>query len=1488
MDSNKIVSGNITSGDGNAAIGDGNEEEDLLAIALGSSTTMIQNTDTYEESVIRNAELSATPRLMALSSAASESNAQDEIILGFPPLQRLVPSRNIHADLTHVQKVLQKLRRRSSSSSSSSSGTTQNQDREKSAGLLTNTKDCMKEQILLSLLNSVDHEMGIFPQQEAKQEWKRRKLYRDGTNDVTSITNKRKQAVSRNQGGKQDNNDNNDIEIDNDTPTGRLEAIKKGRQKKISVRFSSDIPVSKTPKISRSLISKKAIMQSTSSNSNQKSKRRRISMQERRRNQNNGVVADDDSDNDECDHAFDEEEKKLYKTKKRVVSQLKQLRIEREERRKSRNRVWRDGDDDDDAIHNDNTDEDDNDNDAEFEFDGDQQQETNLPEQVASASLTPQPTIPVIKKEDIDEEIEDDASVVFKREACTSLTTLSTQNSTAVASTAAAAAAAATTISESTSDFVVCPLCEEKVLVLSQEVVKSEPIDIDGNDQYDRNTINTKNSDAVLARHMDTCQTKRGKRGRRQREDVPTSSTLTQYNRRERKKRPRPNYAEVDISDEDDEETDGNFVFDDKKMKSKSTQDGHQTMINSDDKTSDDQKNESGNASNDDDFDEDLIDTDMDDDDKEIISAKPTTKKRRRGVTTATATPSKASISIDDWDEDFYEDRVDDWIDNGLENMPVMKERDVDEIPPGEEEYDGGLIVPAWINDRLFPYQRTGLQWMWELHRQQAGGILGDEMGLGKTIQVASFLGSMAASRKLKAILIISPATLLQHWLKEMKRWAPGVRRFLIHQSGDTLSTTTQLGGHRIITPQRLSIAEQWLKKSRRNRLFEIIDEEDLDTRDPSTFCGTAYVFVTTFENVRRNEDIYMNHRWSYVVIDEAQKIRNPNAYITLACKKFKTPHRLALSGTPIQNDLRELWSIFDFVFPGRLGTLPAFETEFATPIKKGGYSNASPMQVQLSYRCALILKDLINPYLLRRLKKDIKEVQRMPGKKEQVLFCRLSDCQRSMYEAFLQSDLVKKVFRGSAQLLGAITTLRKICNHPDLVSPPDEFASDPFSESILGNFNDSLRVRESDNYGSDDDDTSQKVGDGTVDRYHELIERSGKLEILAKILPLWKKQGHRVLIFCQWRKMLDIIMDFVKSNGWKFSRLDGNTNVASRQRLVDTFNSDESYFGMLCTTRTGGVGLNLVGADRVILYDPDWNPQTDAQARERAWRFGQVREVTVYRMICAGTVEEKIYQRQIFKTALSNSVLQDSKQRRLFTHKDLKDLFSLKADNGSVATGAEGITETAELTKGDGYVDPDDNEITANAKEQDNGETMQSVLKSRGLAGIFDHDVVEGNWKSKRASVREMEAKAKKLSREALQNLRQSVAPVNNLGSRFGSSGARSNSILSSIAERNTEILNAGTLSSADEIKQNTQLLKDLRNFVKTRVPTTNELLVSLPSIIFLFSLVPVPPILSLSNHICLLRLKHLGFITGYVFLACDVFGCSCVQKTPEVDCYS
>ena len=335
---------------------------------------------------------------------------------------------------------------------------------------------------------------------------------------------------------------------------------------------------------------------------------------------------------------------------------------------------------------------------------------------------------------------------------------------------------------------------------------------------------------------------------------------------------------------------------------------------------------------------------------------------------------------------------------------------------------------------------------------------------------------------------------MLQHWLAELKIWAPGIRRILIHQSAEAGGPI--LSSKRTISQALLRNVDHWLKDARRHRLFEAIDDDDYNSRAPWSFCGTAYTFVTTYENVRRNPDIWTNHPWSYIVMDEAQKIRNPDADITLVCKRLRTPHRLALSGTPIQNDLRELWSLFDFVLPGRLGTLHAFENEFADPIKRGGYSNASPMQVQLAYRCALVLRDLIKPYLLRRLKTDIKEVNRMPGKKEQVLFCRLSSRQRMMYEAFLQSDEVKQILRGSLQMLGAITMLRKICNHPDLVCPPDQFSLDAFVRR--GSFAEADLAQDY----SDEDDSLVDEG--------SLTDRSGKLEVLAKILPLWKKQGHR------------------------------------------------------------------------------------------------------------------------------------------------------------------------------------------------------------------------------------------------------------------------------------------------------------------------------------------------------------------------------------------
>jgi len=615
----------------------------------------------------------------------------------------------------------------------------------------------------------------------------------------------------------------------------------------------------------------------------------------------------------------------------------------------------------------------------------------------------------------------------------------------------------------------------------------------------------------------------------------------------------------------------------------------------------------------------------------------------------------------------------------------------------------------------------------------------------------------------------------------------------------------------------------------------EAIDEKDLEESDEDIFCGTGYAIVTTYEGIRRHSEIWTQHKWSYVILDEGQKIRNPDADVTLACKRLRTPHRFLLSGTPLQNDLRDLWSLFDFVFPGRLGTLPIFETEFADPIKRGGYSNATPMQVQLAYRCALTLRDIISPYLLRRLKKDVREVSRMPGKTEQVLFCRLSPRQRSLYESYLQSDEVMGIMRGSTQLFRAITVLRKICNHPDLVCGSDKSSFEAFVRKDTN--------PEEMNSEEDEDDIPE-------DDEKALVNRAGKLEVLAKILPLWFKQGHRVLIFCQWRKMLNIIERFTRLQGWKFGRLDGNTSVASRQDLVDKFNQDTSYFGMLMTTKTGGVGLNLTGADRIILYDPDWNPQTDAQARERAWRFGQKNSVTVYRLITAGAIEEKIYQRQIFKTAITNQVLQDPRQRRLFSQKDLRDLFSLKSDVGSVARGGMGMTETGEITKGNGVVDLAAKDSDERDSEKDNEYTLETVMKSKGLAGVFDHDAVDKPSSRKSISAQEMEEKARKVANRAAKALKESTealpvftptwtgASGTESTGRFGSSkpdtaSRSSSSLLSQIRKKQNAIKSAPGGNDNESTNKFATLMKRIKDFIRSRTllggqggPTTDQLL--------------------------------------------------------------
>ncbi|CAM9862204.1 unnamed protein product [Scytosiphon promiscuus] len=599
---------------------------------------------------------------------------------------------------------------------------------------------------------------------------------------------------------------------------------------------------------------------------------------------------------------------------------------------------------------------------------------------------------------------------------------------------------------------------------------------------------------------------------------------------------------------------------------------------------------------------------------------------------------------VDDYDDADFEARKAQAVDVSVANG--VSEDSASRANPSQ--LGDGLTLEDGIADRLFQFQLTGVRWMWQLHRQGAGGIVGDEMGLGKTVQVSAFLGALGASRIMRRALILCPATVLSHWMAELHVWAPQLRVVILHRCVQAFNTVAGSSAGKL-----------------RALIRRILGWPDV-------------VVVTSYEGMKALKALLLPCNWDYCVLDEGQRIRNPDAEVTLICKQIRTVHRLALTGTPIQNNLRELWSLFDFVFPGRLGTLPAFEAEFANPIRVGGYANArqvmgySPMQARLAYRCALVLRDLINPYLLRRQKKDLEDVIHLPAKTEQVLFCRLTPYQRRLYGEFLESTEVKSVLSRTMRAFRAIGILRKLCNHPDLVCRVgDSVVTRLASQQVWG--------KESDESGNDEDDLEE----ASKTKNQDEVRRSGKLLVLQQILPLWKTQGHRVLLFSQTRQMLNIIERFVINNGWSYGRLDGTTPVGTRQTLIDRFNNDGSIFVMLLTTRTGGVGVNLTGADRVILFDPDWNPSTDMQARERSWRVGQLRQVTVYRLVTAGTIEEKIYHRQIFKTALTNRVLQDPKQRRMFSADELGDLFTL-GDDGAL----DGFTDTVDLFQGEGRID--------------------------------------------------------------------------------------------------------------------------------------------------------------------------------------------------------
>ncbi len=467
---------------------------------------------------------------------------------------------------------------------------------------------------------------------------------------------------------------------------------------------------------------------------------------------------------------------------------------------------------------------------------------------------------------------------------------------------------------------------------------------------------------------------------------------------------------------------------------------------------------------------------------------------------------------------------------------------------------------PASLKGDLRPYQRQGLAWLQFLREYEFGGVLADDMGLGKTVQtLAHVLVEHEAGRLDRPVLIVAPTSTLPNWRAEAERFAPTLRTLV-------------------------------LRGADRKALFAEIAAHDL--------------IVTSYPLLARDRERFAEHEFHLVVLDEAQNIKNPAAAVAQAAKSLKTRYRVCLSGTPVENRLEELWSLFDFLMPGFLGNLTRFRKTFKTPIEAHGDADASR---RLSRR--------VRPFVLRRTKDLV--AKELPEKTTLVERVELTGSQRDLYESLRLAmderirDLVaKKGFEKSRiEILDALLRLRQACCDPRLIKL----------------------------------DTAKKV------------KGSAKLERLMELLGELVQEGRRVLIFSQFTTMLDLIEDELKAAEIEWVRISGDTE--DRETPVQRFQAGEVPV-FLISLRAGGTGLNLTAADTVVHYDPWWNPAVEAQATDRAHRIGQTKSVLVLKLVAEGTVEEKILDLQEKKARLAESILGGGDFEAALTADELQSIF--------------------------------------------------------------------------------------------------------------------------------------------------------------------------------------------------------------------------------------
>lgn len=458
------------------------------------------------------------------------------------------------------------------------------------------------------------------------------------------------------------------------------------------------------------------------------------------------------------------------------------------------------------------------------------------------------------------------------------------------------------------------------------------------------------------------------------------------------------------------------------------------------------------------------------------------------------------------------------------------------------------------VGGTLKGYQLVGLNWLITLNELGINGILADEMGLGKTIQIISFLSYLSEYRKINGPhLIVCPNGVLLNWQKEFKKWLPTLR-----------------------------VVKLLPRKEFRQETFQqLINTKKFD------------VVLTTYEGINICKKELKRFSWKYIIVDEAHRLKNEASVLSRNLREYQTDLKILMTGTPLQNNLRELWALLNFLLPEVFDDPEIFE--LGSQIDKNNTISAEE-QEKKNVELIQSMHRILRPFILKRSKDTVD--LKLPPKTEIHIFVGLTESQLNMYK----SILTKKPFNEDTPAIrNILMQLRKCCNHPFLFP------------------------------GVEGEDTTLE----------SLVSSSGKMIVLDKMLERFKAQGKQVLIFSQFTSMLSIIEDYLLFKEYSYCRIDGETFIDERERQIEEFNCENSEkFVFLLSTRAGGLGINLASADTVIIFDSDWNPQVDLQAMDRAHRIGQKSEVRVYRLVAESTVEEKMIERQRIKMKWDSLVI--------------------------------------------------------------------------------------------------------------------------------------------------------------------------------------------------------------------------------------------------------